>query len=100
VFVVVEIKKCNPIVDEGTRLKFLMSKMVGVDEKKKNLMFQQYDDGGVTVAFHGREVYEGVPLSHFSKKSPLNVVFYTLLVFNKMCQSLLYFIVFIVCFEL
>ncbi|KAK2410881.1 AP2/B3 transcriptional factor family protein [Trifolium repens] len=46
--------------------------MVGVDEKKKNLMFQQYDDGGVTVAFHGREVYEGVPLSHFSKKSPLN----------------------------
>ncbi|XP_045786255.1 B3 domain-containing protein Os01g0234100-like [Trifolium pratense] len=46
--------------------------MVGVDEKKRNQMATQYDDGGVTVAFHGREVYEGVPISHFSKKSPLN----------------------------
>ncbi|CAI8609262.1 unnamed protein product [Vicia faba] len=49
-----------------------MSKMVAVDEKKKGQMVPQYDDQGVTLAFHGREVYEGVPLAHFPKKSPLN----------------------------
>lgn len=62
-----------------------MSKMVAVDEKKRDRMvkkdvmeFPRNDDHGVTVAFYGREVYEGVPMTHFSPKSPLNVVFYLL----------------------
>ncbi|CAL5197694.1 unnamed protein product [Lathyrus oleraceus] len=46
--------------------------MVAVDEKKKAHMVPQYDDQGVTLAFHGREVYDAVPIAHFPKKSPLN----------------------------
>jgi len=46
--------------------------------KKDDMEFPRNDDHGVTVAFYGREVYEGVPMAHFSPKSPLNVVFYLL----------------------
>lgn len=54
-----------------------MSKMVAVDEKKRDGMVQQNDQ--VTLAFHGGDVYDGVPLAHCSKKSPLDVVFYLFL---------------------
>ncbi|CAK8562398.1 unnamed protein product [Lathyrus sativus] len=61
--------------------------MVAVDEKKKGQMVPQYDDQGVTLAFHGREVYDGVPLAHLPKKSPLNVDKHNKVVENKHRQA-------------
>ena len=52
--------------------------MVTVDEKKRHQMVKKdvvelpKNDQGVTLAFHGREVHEGVPIAQCSKKSPLN----------------------------
>jgi len=64
--------------------------------KKDVMEFPRNDDRGVTVAFYGKEVYEGVPMAHFSPKSPLNVLFYLLylhiLIFSTKCVKVCYFI--------
>ena len=72
------VENADQLFDESTHHKLLMSKMVTVDEKKrgrmvkKDLVELQQNDQGLNVAFHGREVYEGVPITQCSKKSPLN----------------------------
>lgn len=90
-------ENASQLIREETPLKLLVSKMVAADGKnrdrmvKKEVMEFPHNDQVVTVAFHGEEMHDDLPLAYFSK-SPLNVVFYLLylhfLKFHKICQFL------------
>lgn len=67
---------------------------------RRDMMEFPENDQDVTVAYHGEEWHHDVPLSLFSRMSPLNTVLFYLLyffIFLTICQ-ILHFSIHLLCF--